>query len=116
MRSSFARDDEIAAQSCRNRHASEATNATGDHTNDWLVSPQIDDGRMNLSDRRESEIRFLQAHAAGFDFYIDALAPAFGFAVSTPGHRGPPAILVRPARNACAISCQVPPAWICAGS
>lgn len=56
----------IAAQPGGDGHAAEAADRPGDHRHHRLVALQIDDGRLDLGDRRQSEVGFLQAHATGF--------------------------------------------------
>ena len=77
----FAGHHQIAAQPSGDGHAAKATDTARHHAHHRLVLAQIDNRRVDIGNRRQAEVGFLQAHAASLQQQYrarrDALAVVF---------------------------------------
>jgi hypothetical protein len=89
----FLGHQQIAAQAGGNRHAAETAHAARHHADHRLVLAQVDNRRMNIGNRRQPEVGFLQAHATGFQQQHgagrDAVAVVFGRQFQRAGNLRP---------------------------
>src|SRR5271154_7104094 len=65
--SRFRRHHDVARKPRRQGHAAETSDGARDYRDDWSMLPQRQDGRHHFGDSIESQVGFLQAHAACFE-------------------------------------------------
>src|SRR5580693_9840076 len=65
--SRFRRHHDVARKPRRQGHAAETSDGARDYGDDWSMLPQPQDGRHHFGDSIESQVGFLQAHAACFE-------------------------------------------------